>query len=98
MSYVGVPRANFETFQADGPWESGAPGWSTAPVPGWGMNPNQSLPRRQATAGCGCAAMGADAPAPAEAPAAQTKPQWSMLALLAGVAGVGAWAAFKLSQ
>lgn len=60
MSYVNHPEAGWQTFVPDGPWQSGAPGWSTAPWVGWGMNPNQALPTRQAMNGCGaCAAAAA---------------------------------------
>jgi hypothetical protein len=94
MSFVAVPRQNFETFQADGPWESGAPGWSTAPLPGWGMNPNQVLPRFQATAGCAaCSGLGEEAPTTA----APTLPIWPVFAL-AGALGAGMWVAYKMAK
>ena len=97
MSFVAVPRQNYETFQADGPWESGAPGWTTAPMPGWGMNPNQVLPRFQSTAGCGCAGIGQDAPAPAPAETPPSLPIWPLFAL-AGALGLSMWAAYAVSR
>jgi hypothetical protein len=91
MSFVAVPRQNYETFQADGPWESGAPGWSEAPVPGWGMNPNQILPRRQATAGCGCAGgVGEDV-------LAKPLPIWPVFAL-GGALMLAMWATYRLAK
>ena len=40
-------------FQADSPWHAGAPGWKTAPWPGWGENPNLVGPPRLAVDGLG---------------------------------------------
>ena len=94
MSFVAVPRQNFETFQADGPWQSGARGWSTAPVPGWGMNPNQVLPRRQSTAGCGCA-VGDDTAVPAPAPA--KLPLWPLFALT-GVLAISMYGTYRMAK
>lgn len=105
MSFVAVPRQNFETFQADGPWQSGARGWSRAPVPGWGMNPNQTLPRFQATAGCGCSGMGdttaptppaALPPAPAPAlPVEASTSSPAAIVVLGAVFVAAAWAGMK---
>lgn len=52
-SYVGMNQAQYQTFQHESPFHPGAPGWTQAPVPGWGMNPNLALPVRKATEGIG---------------------------------------------
>lgn len=40
MSYSEIKPEYYRMFQPDSPWHAGAPGWSTAPWPGWGRNPN----------------------------------------------------------
>lgn len=40
MSYVNVMQQEYH----EGP--AGTPGWQDAPVPGWGINPDRSGPRR----------------------------------------------------
>lgn len=40
-------------FQPEGAWHAGAPGWSEAPYPGWGENPNLVGPKRLAVEGLG---------------------------------------------
>jgi hypothetical protein len=52
MSYFGVKPATYAEFQPGTPWRQGAPGWSAAPVPGWGQNPNLRGPSQLATDGC----------------------------------------------
>lgn len=53
MSYEAV-QPTFYQFKVPGtPWQTGAPGWSVAPVPGWGQNPNQVGPPRIAVNGPG---------------------------------------------
>jgi len=59
MSYAAVRPAFYEMLTPDSPWHAGAPGWSSAPFPGWGENPNLVGPPRVAVnglrgAGCGC--------------------------------------------
>lgn len=54
MSYVSVTPDYYKMLQPDGPWGAGSPGWSRAPVPGWGQNPNRVGPPRQAVNGLGC--------------------------------------------
>lgn len=54
MSYAAIEPQVYEIYQPDTPWHAGAPGWSTAPVPGWGQNPLLRGPRRKATQGLGC--------------------------------------------
>lgn len=53
MSYIQVRPGFYEMYQPDGPWSPGAPGWSRAPVPMWGNNPNLRGPRMLATHGLG---------------------------------------------
>jgi hypothetical protein len=64
MAYDAITPAYYEMLQPSSPWHAGAPGWATAPFPGWGENPNLVGPRRLAThgvGGCGCSgAVGAD--------------------------------------
>ncbi len=92
MSYVAVPRQNYETYVPDGPWENGAPGWSTAPFPGWGMNPNQALPVRLATAGigtsCACSQKGVGA---------DPLPVWP-IPVVFGLFALGAWGVIKFAE
>jgi hypothetical protein len=52
MSYFGVKPAYYQEFQPGTPWQQGAPGWSVAPIPGWGQNPNLRGPERLAVSGC----------------------------------------------
>jgi len=40
-------------FQPEGAWHAGAPGWSEAPYPGWGENPNLVGPKRLGVEGLG---------------------------------------------
>ena len=58
MSYAAVKPEYYQMLQPDSPWHAGAPGWSSAPWPGWGENPNLVGPPRLATnglgGGCGC--------------------------------------------
>lgn len=51
MSYYGLKPEYYEEFQPATPWHQGAPGWSVAPIPGWGQNPNLRGPRLLATDG-----------------------------------------------
>lgn len=53
MSYIQVRPGFYEMYQPDGPWAPGAPGWSRAPVPMWGNNPNLRGPAMLATHGLG---------------------------------------------
>lgn len=53
MSYVNIPPAYYQTGVPETPLEHGAPGWETAPVPGWGENPNQAWAAVQAANGLG---------------------------------------------
>jgi hypothetical protein len=40
MSYSELKPEYYRMFQPDSPWHAGSEGWSTAPWPGWGRNPN----------------------------------------------------------
>ncbi len=53
MSYVAVNPSFYQMFQPEGAWHAGAPGWSEAPYPGWGENPNLVGPKRLAVEGLG---------------------------------------------
>lgn len=53
MSYVEVGRDFYSMLQPDTAWAPGAPGWSRAPVPMWGNNPNLRGPSMLATHGVG---------------------------------------------
>ena len=46
MSYVKTPPLYYQQFQIDTPLEEGAMGWTRAPWPGWGQNPNLTGPKR----------------------------------------------------
>jgi hypothetical protein len=50
-SYYGLQPAYYEEFQPGTPWHQMAPGWSIAPVPGWGANPNLRGPKRVGVSG-----------------------------------------------
>ena len=62
MSYVALNPSYYQMHQPESAWHAGAPGWSEAPYPGWGENPNLVGPRRLAVEGLG------DTPAVAYAP------------------------------
>lgn len=53
MSYVALKPSYYQMLQPESPWHPGAPGWSTAPVPGWGQNPALVGPRRLGVEGLG---------------------------------------------
>lgn len=53
MSYDVVNPTYYQTFQPGTPFHPGAPGWTQAPFPTWGDNPNLSGRRRLATDGLG---------------------------------------------
>lgn len=40
MSYSEIKPEYYRMHQPDSPWHAGSEGWSTAPWPGWGRNPN----------------------------------------------------------
>ena len=40
MSYSDIKPEYYRMFQPDSPWHAGSEGWSSAPWPGWGRNPN----------------------------------------------------------
>lgn len=40
MSYSEIKPEYYRMHQPDSPWHAGSTGWSTAPWPGWGRNPN----------------------------------------------------------
>lgn len=54
MSYAQISPQVYEVYQPDGTWEIGAPGWTNAPFPGWGQNPNLLDRHRMAVQGLGC--------------------------------------------
>jgi len=45
MSYYTLPNNGLSKSYYQ-QWEPGTPGWQSAPVPGWGMNPLRAGPRR----------------------------------------------------
>lgn len=51
MSYEQVPPAYYQFRQPETPWHAGSKGWSEAPVPIWGTNPNLKSPARLAMHG-----------------------------------------------
>lgn len=53
MSYAAIEPGYYEMLQPDSPWHAGAEGWSSAPEPGWGENPNLVGPPRLAVNGLG---------------------------------------------
>jgi hypothetical protein len=53
MSYVAINPTFYQMLQPESPWHPGAPGWSTAPFPGWGENPALVGPSRLAVEGLG---------------------------------------------
>jgi hypothetical protein len=40
MSYSEIKPEYYRMHQPDSPWHAGSKGWSSAPWPGWGRNPN----------------------------------------------------------
>lgn len=52
-SYDMVTPEYYETFQQGTPYHAGAPGWTKAPWPTWGDNPNLAGRQRLATDGLG---------------------------------------------
>lgn len=54
MSYASIGPAVYEVYQPETPWHIGAKGWYSAPVPGWGQNPNLLDRYRYAVQGLGC--------------------------------------------
>lgn len=40
MSYAQIAPEVYQVYQPETPWHPGAKGWWSAPVPGWGQNPN----------------------------------------------------------
>lgn len=53
MSYVSTSPGYYQMLQPNSVWHPGGPGWSKAPVPGWGENPNLVGPPRLAVSGLG---------------------------------------------
>lgn len=53
MSYVKLNPSYYQMLQPESAWHPGAPGWSTAPYPGWGENPNLVGPKRLGVEGLG---------------------------------------------
>ncbi len=53
MSYVNIEPGYYQMLQPDSVYHPGGPGWSTAPVPGWGENPNLVGPPLLAVNGLG---------------------------------------------
>jgi len=53
MSYVALNPSYYQMFQPESAWHSGAEGWSVAPYPGWGQNPNLVGPKRLGVEGLG---------------------------------------------
>jgi hypothetical protein len=57
VSYVAINPSYYQMYQPESAWHSGAEGWSVAPYPGWGQNPNLVGPKRLAVEGLGDDAM-----------------------------------------
>ena len=53
MSYDRVNPTYYQTFQPDTPFHAGSEGWTKAPWPTWGDNPNLAGRQRLATDGLG---------------------------------------------
>lgn len=53
VSYVALKPSYYQMLNPESAWHPGAPGWSTAPVPGWGQNPALVGPARLAVEGIG---------------------------------------------
>lgn len=53
MSYVALKPSYYQMLNPESAWHPGAPGWSTAPVPGWGENPALVGPARLGVEGLG---------------------------------------------
>lgn len=53
MSYDRVNPTYYQTFQPDTPFHAGSQGWTKAPWPTWGDNPNLAGRQRLATDGLG---------------------------------------------
>lgn len=54
MSYAQIKEDVYRVYQPDTPWHPGAPGWTSAPIPGWGQNPNLLDTYKKAVQGLGC--------------------------------------------
>jgi hypothetical protein len=55
MSYENINQSYYETFQQGTPFHAGAPGWTKAPWPTWGENPNMAGRSTLAVNGLGAA-------------------------------------------
>lgn len=53
MSYNDIQPEYYEMFRPGMPWHAGGTGWTRAPFPGWGQNPNLVGPARLAVNGLG---------------------------------------------
>jgi len=53
VSYVKLNPSYYQMLNPESPWHPGAPGWSVAPYPGWGENPNLVGPKRLGVEGLG---------------------------------------------
>lgn len=53
MSYVKLNPSYYQMLNPESPWHPGAEGWSVAPYPGWGENPNLVGPKRLGVEGLG---------------------------------------------
>lgn len=53
MSYAEIKPQYYRMFQPDSPWHAGSEGWTKAPWPSWGVNPNRVGPPRLAVEGLG---------------------------------------------
>jgi len=101
VSYDVVKPDWYRIHTPDSPWHAGAQGWSQAPWPGWGENPNLIGPRMLAVNGFGSemsvrpttptqrmALPGMPMPTVAPTPTAPTEKKipWALIALAALVA------------
>lgn len=87
MSYAAIGPDVYRVYQPDTPWHPGAKGWYSAPVPGWGQNPNLLDRKRYAVQGLGCGggcgcSVGQEG---ATTPAGSDLPKYIAVAALLGV-------------
>jgi len=107
VSYDVVKPDWYRIHTPDSPWHAGAQGWSQAPWPGWGENPNLIGPRMLAVNGFGSemsvrpttqrmALPGMPMPTVAPTPTAPTEKKipWALIAL-AGLVAVGGYFMLK---
>jgi hypothetical protein len=87
MSYALIKPEYYRMFQPDSPWHAGAPGWKSAPWPGWGRNPNLVGPPRLGVEGLGSACK-CGGPSVGDDAVINTKPTATQVALVGGAAAL----------